>query len=271
MIFDIEYKSNFIKAFTWLIVLAILSGLLMAFFPLMQENDILSLLEGFEESVSPAFAQMLGLSKETDYQAIDHFLPFISQYLMVLMAIFAIQMGSASLSKEQSQGTIEYLYSHPVTRSDIVTDKWMANLGHYILVTLLLLLANFAFAYLFSPKPFPMEATALSLLRIGACYLGIGVFFLFLGYLYSALSSRSSHAEGGSFLLVLVVLALYFVGIYLGSAYGNFYQFTPFYAFNALGMIHSPINILSIVVSLVLALIFLGLTYLIYNKKDLKF
>lgn len=271
MIFEIEFKSNFTRALTWLLVLLILTGLLMAFFPLMQENDILSLVEGFEESLSPAIARVLGLHEDTDYQDIGHFIAFIYQYLMVLLAIFAMQISASSLSKEQSYGTIEYLYSQPINRSDIVTDKWLANLVHYVLVTIILLAATLGFAYIFSPKPFKMDAALVALLMEGACLLGLGVFFIFFGTFYSALSSRSSHSEGGSFLLVVLVLLVYFVGLVLGPRAGNFYLYTPFYVFNSLALAQAGPSILGLIINLVLALVFLALAYLVYRKKDLRF
>ncbi|MCD1147086.1 ABC transporter permease [Peptoniphilus sp. KCTC 25270] len=271
MVFGLEFKSNMGKAITWLFVLIIITGLLMAFFPLMQEDNILSLVEGFRQGFSDNARHMLGLSPEVDYRNLSEYIPFIYQYIGVLFAIFAIQLGAKSLSKEQSAGTIQYLYSQPVSRSKIVSDKWAANLFLYILIALITVLATFGFGFVFSKGNLNVQEVALVLGQVFLYLLGMGILFLFLGTLYSALSNRSSHAEGGSVLIVLILLVAWMVLVILGNQVGNIGMYFPFDAFNPLLNILNGVNIVAIGANIVLAIVFLLLGYVFYNGKELKF
>lgn len=271
MVFELEYKSNRSKAITWFIVLLIITGLLMAFFPLMQESNIRSLAEGFQESLGEGAAKIFGLDYDIDFQELGDFIPFQFQFISLLLSIFVMQIGAASLCKEQSTGTIEYLYAQPLERSEIVTDKWLANFAHYVLVVLFLMVGVFGFSYLFSPKPFPLEECLFSVLLVFGSMIGMGLFFLFFGMFYSALSNRSSHAEGGSTLLVLLFWIIYFVLKVLGSTAGNIYRFFPFHAFNPLAILKDGVFLPGMVATLGVGILFLILSYIVYGGKELKF
>lgn len=140
MVFGLEMKSNRGKLIAWFIVVAILTGLLMAFFPLLQDGNLLSLANSFRDGFKENMQTVLGMSNDLAFDKFTDYIPFIFQYLGLLFAILAIQLGANSLSKEQSQGTIEYLYSNPITRTEIYSGKFSANMLGYS-VTLIFVLA----------------------------------------------------------------------------------------------------------------------------------
>lgn len=270
MIFGIEYRSNFGKAVTWLIVMIILVGLLMAFFPLMQDGNFKSLLEGFNESMGAKAQDIIGVKHEIKYDNLDDYIPYLFQYLGILLAIFAMQLGAKSLSKEQSYGTIEYLYSQPISRSEILLDKWLANFVQYIVVLVLIALATFGFGYLFSNGNIDAQSLIMTILVVAGCLLGLGFVFLSLGSFYSSLSSRSSHSEGGSVLIVILILILMAVGKAAGGIYSELAGYVPFVAFNPLEIVKVGVPIQAMVANIIIGAILLGLSVVIYNGKELK-
>ena len=62
--------------------------------------------------------------------------------------IYAAILGVSSLAKEESEGTVEFLYSKPVTRSRIVTAKILANAFYTFLYFIIIVFYyNYNFNY----------------------------------------------------------------------------------------------------------------------------
>ncbi len=270
MVFNLEMKNNRGKAFAWFLVLGILTGLLMAFFPLLQDDNLLSLANGFRDGFSENMQPILGFGSEIAFDKFTDYIPFIFQYLGILFGIFAIQLGAKSLSREQSAGTIEYLYANPITRTEIYSGKFTANMLHYGLVLLCVLLVAFASAYVFGIHD--VRNLALVLLQVFICLLLLGFEFLSVGFFYSSISSRASHAEGGSLLLFIAIALVWAALIFMGSGTQAIAAFFPFSALNPLSMAGSgDFQWIGMVANIVLGLIFWGLGCIIYKGKELKF
>ncbi len=270
MTFNIEVKSNIGKMFAWLIVILILMGLMMAFFPLYHEDNILSLVEGFREGIGPRMANAIGYGENVDIQKLDQYISLVFQYLSFLFAIFAMQLGAASLVKEQSMGTIGYLYGQPIKRSAIAADKFFANFFLYFILSLISVLASAGFAVLFSKEPVQVQMLVMNNLRVLGGLLGLGLFFLAFGMFYSSLSNRVGHTEGGSVFIVILFYVVAFIGKYLGDQVEMITNYLPVNAFNPLMMLDS-VNLLGIVVSIGLAFLFYIISVVIYNSKELRY
>ena len=142
MIFNMEFKSNFAKMISWAIVLIILLGLMLAFYPFLAESQMNSLFNSVMESFNEPTRNILGVYEGMDIVNIGDYLALVYHYLAVLIFVFAMQLGASSLAKEQSSGNIEYIYSNPISKSEIVTGKIAANLLTYILFLIIMGLAT---------------------------------------------------------------------------------------------------------------------------------
>lgn len=269
MVFNLEMKNNRGKAFGWFLVVGILTGLLMAFFPLLQDSNLLSLANGFRDGFSENMQPVLGFGREVAFDKFTDYIPFIFQYLGVLFAIFAIQLGAKSLSREQSAGTIEYLYANPITRTEIYSGKFSANMVHYALVLLFVLVVAFVSAYAFGVHE--IRNLALVMLQIFICLLLLGFEFLCIGFFYSSISSRSSHAEGGSLLLFIFIVLIWAALMLMGSGTQAIAAFFPFTALNPLNMGGGDFQWIGMIANIVLGLLFWGIGCIIYKGKELKF
>ncbi|MDY3119236.1 MAG: ABC transporter permease subunit [Peptoniphilus sp.] len=270
MVFNLEMKNNRAKAFGWFLVLGILTGLLMAFFPLLQDDNLLSLANGFRDGFSENMQPILGFGREVAFDKFTDYVPFIFQYLGILFAIFAIQLGAKSLSREQSAGTIEYLYSNPITRTEIYSGKFSADMLHYGLVLLFVLVVAFLSAYVFGVHD--IRNLALVILQIFICLLLLGFEFLCIGFFYSAISSRASHAEGGSLLLFIAIALVWAALTFMGNSMEPIAAFFPFTALNPLNMVGgTDFQWIGIVANILLGLIFWILGCIVYKGKELKF
>lgn len=269
MIFSLEFRSNFGKAVAWLLVLIVIVGLLMAFFPLMQEDNLFSLVESFREGFSDNIKYVLGLSYENDFRNLSEYILFIYQYMIVFFSLFALQIGAKSLAKEQSAGTIEYLYSQPISRSQIITEKFFANFVLYILVLIVTLLATFGFSYIFGFSQLSVQDLVISLAYCFLLYLLAGFSFLCLGTFFSAISNRMGHLDGTSLLFILLLLLVWFAIGIMGQI--DLATYLPFDAFNPLKASLVGIEIFSVLINIAFGILLLLIGYIIYNSKELKF
>lgn len=269
MVFSLEMKNNRSKAIAWCLVVGILTGLLMAFFPLLQDDNILSLAQGFRDGFSTKMQPILGFGKDLKFDEFSNYIPFIFQYLGILLAIFAIQLGARSLSREQSAGTIEYLYANPITRTEIYSGKFLADFLHYAIVLLIVLIVSFVSAYIFGIHD--IRSLGLVSLQVFICLLLMGFEFLSIGFFYSSISSRSSHAEGGSLLLFIFIFIAWAACMSM-SGTASIGEWFPFTALNPLNMvIEGDFQWFGIVINILIGLIFWIVGCIIYKGKELKF
>lgn len=270
MAFGLEIKSNRGKMIGWCIVVSILTVLLMAFFPLLQDGNLLSLANSFRDGFSPNMQKVLGLNDAVSFDKFTDYIPFVFQYLGVLFGILAIQLGARSLSKEQSAGTIEYLYANPVTRTEIFSGKFSANMLLYGITLLIILLIGSAAAYIFGIRD--IQNLILVMLQIFICLLLLGFEFLSIGFFYSSISSRSSHAEGGSFLLYIAIFLIWAVLTGIGGNLLTISGLFPFSALNPLNMVMgSGFEWIGIILNIVIGVLFWVIGCMIYKSKELKF
>lgn len=268
--FSLELKSNRGKRIAWFIVLSILTGLLMAFLPLLQDENLLSLANNFRDGFSPGVQTVLGFPEDLQFDKSAEFIPFIFQYLGFLFAILAIQLGARSLSKEQGAGTIEYLYANPVTRTEIFSGKFSANMLGYAITLLCVLIVGSVAAYLFGVHD--IRNLALIMLQIFICLFLMGFEFLAIGFFYSSISSRSSHAEGGSLLLLIFIFLIWAALTLIGGSLLPIAEIFPFKVLNPLNMaLGTGFQWMGILVNIIVGIIFWLLGCLIYRGKELKF
>ena len=69
------------------------------------------------------------------------------QYIVMAGGIYAAILGVSALVKEESEGTIEFLYSKPVTRSKIVTSKILASAVIFFIFIIIVGISNYDYIY----------------------------------------------------------------------------------------------------------------------------
>ncbi|MDO5715900.1 MAG: ABC transporter permease subunit [Tissierellia bacterium] len=277
MIFGMEFKSNFGKMIAWAIVLIIFVGLLLLFYPFMMGPQMKSLFDSVISSMSDTTRSILGLSPSLDYTNPGEYLAMIYHYIAILIIIFAMQIGASSLSKEQSLGNIQYIYSNPITKAEIVTQKLAANTLLYILLLVILGAATFGIMYAIGLTVETFDANQdlmsllISIIKIFIGLLGSGLVFMSIGFFFSSLSKSSIHADAISILFIFLMVIFIILAKVLGGAFLTVVNFFPTEVFHPYNFVSSNINIINIGVNLILFVIFILLTYAIYSSKELKF
>ena len=276
MIFNMEFKSNFAKMISWAIVLIILLGLMLAFYPFLAESQMNSLFNSVLESFNEPTRNILGFYEGMDIVNIGDYLALVYHYLAILIFVFAMQLGANSLAKEQSSGNIEYIYSNPISKSEIVTGKFTANILIYILFLIIMALASFGLVLGISslgsdtPQVTSFEIIE-GIVKVFVGLLGSGLVFMSIGFFFSAISKSSLHQDAVAALFVFLIVLLTIVGKVIGDVFAMVVSYFPNETFRPYSFVSANLNLFGLIANAVIFILMIVLTYSIYSNKELKY
>lgn len=268
-IYKLELKSLFKGFLLWTSIVCGLIILFMAFYPSMKDDTMKELVGVKLTALPPAVLQAFGLSSLPDFTNITNYFCYVVQYMNITAAVYAAMLGSAALIREESDGTIEYLYAQPVTRSEIVGQKMLANLTIYALFVMAMGIVT-AVLYLFM-KPEGSNFAAL-MSDVKTVYLGmlfLGLIFLAVGFLASALLKNGKQAVSFS---LGAVFSTYVLGICASiiKQLEFFKYFSPIDFVKPQELVKSGFQPEYVWIGLGIILVAVAATFLLYRRKDLK-
>jgi len=257
-----ELRINISNLIIWTMILAGLGILVMVFFPSLARQA--ATLEKVMSSLPRGVLLAFGLEKISMTDLLGYYAA--NQYTTVTLfgSIYAILLSSAMLAKEESEKTIEFLLSRPISRWKIVSAKLLAIV---ILVLIFNLLITFImYITLVAVKTQDFSLKVFLLLSAGSFLLHLT--FASIGYLLSALARGNRPLTPAA---LAVVLITYFLGIASAlSARLDFLKFlSPFKYVDAVDiLIHENIASNYLLLIIVINLAAIALTYLLYQRKD---
>ncbi|MFZ2454217.1 MAG: ABC transporter permease subunit, partial [Trichococcus flocculiformis] len=145
----LEWKQERNGLFVWLFFMVLIMGLMMAMFPVMSNQGMEDILTTKLDAMPPEMLEAFSLTNGASLLQATGFFAYIFQYLFLAACIFATMKGAQALIKEETNGTIEYLYAQPISRKAIVTSKYIANLVLLLIFWIVLYGAALLFIYLF--------------------------------------------------------------------------------------------------------------------------
>ena len=258
-----EFKVNFKSFIIWLSILVVLFLVVYLIYPYMitdeTKKSMDELMQVFPPEVLKAFNMDMA-SIETAYGWVK-----TEGFMFVLLAIgfYSSILGGNIILKEENDKTIEYLSSLPIKRSKILTNKIVASIIYIISMVLLFGIFNYISLLIngnFESKEFillsltpifiglPLFAINLfisTFLHKTRKVVGISLGIVFISYVFNVLSEISTNVE-----------ALKYLSIYTLADVRNV-------------IANVKINPLMVVISLVITTVFIGMTYIRYNKKEL--
>ena len=184
-------------------------------------------------------------------------------FVLLIIGIYSSILGGNILLKEESDKTIEYLNSLPLKRSKVMTNKIIVALTYIISMVLILGIFNFIALKIsgdFDSKQFILLSispifVALPLFGINLFIstfmhktkktIGIALGLVFISYLFSVLSELSEKVE-----------AIKYFSIYTLADTRNI-------------ITSIKLNPIIIIISLVITVLFIFISYIRYNKKEL--
>lgn len=259
-IFVRELGKNFINFLIWLSVSVLLMVYVVNIYPSFKGNAIIDIIN---IKFPPALQKAFGLNV-MNFDNVMSFIAMMIPYIILLGGIYAGILFSSIVSKEENDGTIEFLLSKPVTRVKILFSKLFAAIFYVVFFVVITFLATFislkAINVSFDGKKLLLlaSATFLAMLTFAMlCFLvsmfvfktriliPISVGIIFATYLLKALSELS---DKGQFIKYL----------------------SPFEYFDAATILKNGLRPLYLSISIIFIIICFVSSVIQYDKKDFR-
>lgn len=258
-----EWKVNFRGFVIWTSILVILFGAVFLIYPSIITSDNMEslneMLKVFPEDLLRAF--------NMDISSIDSAFGWIKTegfvFVLLITGIYSGILGSGILLKEENDKTIEYLNSLPVKRTQIVMNKVAVGLVYIFLM--IIVLGVFNYVGLTWSGDFAKKSYLL--LSVTPIFSSIVIFSLCL--FLSTFTHKTKNTIGFSLSIVFVS---YFLNVI--SELSKETEVLKYISFFALADIRTvivdvKINPHLVIVAFGLAILFINLTVVRYNKKEL--
>lgn len=187
-------------------------------------------------------------------------------YFLLLAGIHAVMLGCTIISKEERDKTADFLFTKPVLRSKIIIAKFASVIVNLIIFNLITLFSSIVFVSIYNKgKPITYE-----ILKLMLALFFIQLIFASLGSFIASVVKNMNKATGLSTSILLATFMLS-VSIDLYSKIEFLKYATPFRYFTAKDIVkHNGYDPKFVLLSFSLISIFIILTYLSINKRDIR-
>lgn len=261
--FKREMKINFKSYIIWTSVLIGLFLIVFLVYPSIINSENMEMIDEmikiFPEEILKAF--------NMDISSIDTAFGWLKTegfiFVLLITGIYSGILGSNILVKEESDKTIEYLNSVPVTRKSIVLNKIFC--GFFYIILMIVTIGIFNFIGLSLSGEFDVKSYIL--LSMTPLFTSVVIFTLCL------FLSTFAHKTKKTFGISLgIVFASYFLNVI--SEMGESSEFLKYLSIFTLAdirnvIINASINPVMIVLTIVISGILIALTMIRYEKKEL--
>lgn len=258
-----ELKINLKTFIIWMIILILLFLAVFLVYPSIANSDSIKMIDEmmkiFPEEILKAFNMDLS-SMDTAYGWLKSE-GFI--FILLLTGVYSSIIGSNILLKEESDKTIEYLNSLPITRNKILYDKIICGIFYILLMIIIIGLFNFICLKLSGE----INIKEYILLSITPILSSLPLFALCL--FISTFTHKTKKMVGIS---IGIVFASYFIQILseMNEVTEFFKYFTVFTLTNIRNVLtNTSINPIMIILSFIISIILIILTFIRYEKKEL--
>ena len=263
-IFKFEFKRSLKSCLTWTVVCGMMIVLFMSLFPTMADMGIQELVNDKMGALSVDMLKAFNIDAGMDFSDIFNYMAYVIQYIAMASAVYGAILGVNALIKEESQGTIEFLYSKPIKRSKIVTTKLLSIILIYF-VYIVIIGAITIIVSLFV-KPDNVKLIEL-LINIKIVHMGMFI----LGLVLMLISALVKSDKGGIPISIGIFFVSYLFGI-IGKLKEDFEflkYFSPFDYYAPGELLKNGFEMKFIIIGFCIMFVSIASTYLIYEKKDM--
>jgi len=265
-IFALEIRNIRKSAIRWAISISAVIVFMLAFFPSMQTESMRELTGAKLEGIDPAVLAVLGMDHFIDFSIITNFFGYVLQFINLALMVFVTNQAVSLLVKEETDGTIEYLYAKPVSRGEIFTGKLLAILSLFIVMLTVFAIVTTAGYLCFSDFTLG-ESLKESAILYGSI-LFIGLLFMSAGVLLSTLIKSSKSASGVS---ISIVFATFVIGVMsvLIDGLGFLIHFSPMDWIKTQKLMTDGILIQEWIIGSALIVGSISAAYMLYRRRDM--
>lgn len=266
-LFKIEWQTNKKNIMIWSLTLSVVVFFFMSLFPSMMNPEMTEMMTTKLDSLPENILKAFHLNSGPSLAEPTGFFAYVFQYVFIAASMYAVMLGSKMLLKEETEGTIEFLYAQPVSRAKIFFEKLGASLSLVGLMWLVVSGVSLGATLFFRNDMSTQGEIVSGLSKILVMEFLVLLFFLSLGFLLSSMMKQNNIG-----LSMGIVFLFYLLGIVgdLKEEFKVLSDLSPMSQGNPATILDkgiSPMYVLSLVV---VGIIFLGVSLLTYRKKDLE-
>ena len=256
-----EIKQNRRTAIIWIISLTAVAALYMAIFPAFA--DAAETVNKIYQSFPPALRKAFNINFDPKF-ALASFYALVLGFTTLAAAIQAMNLGTASLSKEERGKTAEFLLSKPIKRTDIVTAKLAAAAVIIAATNIVFVTATWTIMMMVSKVSLSVPVFLLMSLTL----FFVQLFFLALGFLVSVSAKKIKSVLSVS---LVTVFSFYIIGM-LDAVLGakTVRYLTPFKFFDMIYIYkHSAYEWPYLLIEIVFVIATITAGHYIYTRRDI--
>ena len=264
--FKMDFKRNLKSLLIWSGVTAAISALITALYPSMMQSDMLALLTAKLASLPPEFVAALHMEGQ-DIRELPQYFAYMFQFVAMASCIYGATLGFTALSREESEGTIEFLYAQPLKRSQIVSGKLASAFVSYLVFFAVVGAASVLACFGVKPQDLSLIDLVTPVKTVLMGMMIAGFTYLFIGLAISVFLKKAKHAAS-------MAVGLFFLLYILGSipAMAGVLDFlkwiSPINYFIPSEVVVDGVKALNAIICLAVMGVSAGVTYTVYRKKD---
>lgn len=265
-IFKFEFKRGLKTMIYWSISTIAIIAMFMALFPSMSGmKDIIST---EINSIPPALLEALNFSAAIDFSNIFDYSAYCLQYVSMAFAMYGGILGISSIIREEGEGTIEFLYSKPVSRENILWSKVFSTTTLFLIYSVVVSFTTILMSMVVKNEG--IEVSDL-LVNMGNIFLGITL----LGYIFMAIgvmiSSALKKEKGSTSIIVGLFFLTYIIGIAskLKESLNWMKYLSPYEWVVPANLVKDGMEGKFIIIGCMIIIITLIIANYVYKKKDL--
>lgn len=262
----LEFRTMRKSVLLWTCSIGCVILLMLAFYPSMRTEAMQAITNAKLDSIDPAILAAMGLQEIPDFTIITNFFGYILQFITIALMVFITQQAAALLIKEESEGTIEFLYSKPVSRSAILIQKAVALMLLFVGMLVVFTIVTIIGYLLFSDYSFAKSMAESILFYSGIFF--VGCIFSAVGLLVSTIMRN---ARSASAFTIGIVFGTFVVGATSAVIKElSFLQyFSPMDWIKAQKLLYTGLQPMEWIIGITLILGCPLLAWFRYRKKDL--
>ena len=258
-----ELKRNRKNLITWSLIVVGFTLMILAIFPSMAEmgEDIAKMTDKLPEEITKA----MGMDAQTWTSSIGFYSTYYGIYIILLLGIFTTSTGATIISKEEKDGTSEFLMTKPISRKTIFDSKMASLLTLTLIIYFIQTLTAIIGFLIFGGGN--VDWSAFAIMHVHG--LGLIAFFTTTGVLLSMFFKPKKNFMG---IVVGIIFGSYFLNAISKATDSVEWlgYLSPFHylEFNVLDSDYS-VSWISLLVLLTLGGVILKFSFSVYSKKDI--
>ncbi len=268
-IFKMEFRKAFKPLSIWTIICVLLTLLFMSMFPSMKDSGMQEIVDTKMSAMPEAILEAFNLKDLPDFTRLNQYFAYVFQYIVMAGCIYAGMLGAKSLIKEESEGTIEFLYAQPASRTKIVTMKLLSSLATFYVFAMAMAVASILISLAVKPSDLKVIDLFMDMKLLFSGFFLVGIVFMSIGFLVSVLIPHLRLAMPVS---IGIFFVTYLLGIFSGMIDSlEFLKYlSPFHYAVPSEVIKNGFHTVNIVLAFAISIVSIIGTYIIYRKKDFK-